>query len=130
MAAMIRHLAAVLVALLIPIQGYAAACAQICAANGRSHVGMSREVQNAGDHCHEAPAEAPKAPDAPQGPEEGDVPGPGLAKCCQAHVFAFDRAAGAAAPDAYRPAPSCFVVRYSSFIADEPSPPPIAVTAA
>jgi len=121
MAAMIRHVAAVLVAVLLPIQGYAAACAQICAASGKVHASMAHDSAHEADsHCHQEPAEAPAHPG------EGDAPNPGVAKCCQAHVFAIDRIAATTGPDKSHPVQVTFVARWSSFIADEPSPPPIA----
>ena len=120
---MIRYLAALLVALLLPVQGYAAACAQICAANGRAHADMAVDAQEGGGHCHEAPGEAPPPED------EGDASHPGLGKCCQAHVFVFDRAAAPAGPGNTQSPANPYVARWSSFIADEPLPPPIAFTA-
>jgi hypothetical protein len=121
MAAMIRHVAAVLVAVFLPIQGYAAACAQICAASGKAHASMADESAHEADsRCHQAPAETPAHPG------EGDAPNPGVAKCCQAHVFAIDHAI--ATPSLHEPHPvqAPYVARWSNFIADEPSPPPIA----
>ena len=121
MDAMIRCVAAFVVAVLLPIQGHAAACAQICAMGGKAHASMTAEGAHEGDeHCHQAPAET-----SPH-PEEGDTPNLGLAKCCQAHVFAVDSVAVATGPDKSPPGRATYVSAWSSFIADEPSPPPIA----
>ena len=62
----------------------------------------------------------------PSHPDEDGAPDPGVAKCCQAHVFAIDRAVATTGPGKSHPLQSPFVGRWSSFIADEPSPPPIA----
>ena len=119
--AMIRCVSALLVAVLLPIQGYAAACAQICAASGRPHAAVADEGAHEADgHCHETRAGTPAHPDG------GDAPDPGVAKCCQAHVFAIDRVTAATGPDKSHPVQARYVARWSSFIADEPSPPPIA----
>lgn len=121
MDAMIRCVAAFVVAVLLPIQGYAAACAQICAIGGKGHASMTADgAHEDDDHCHQAPAETTPHP------EEGDTPSLGLAKCCQAHVFAVDRVVVAAGPDKSHPVQANYVAGWSSFIADEPSPPPIA----
>jgi hypothetical protein len=115
---MIRSVAALLVAVLLPLQGYAAACAQICAASGNAHGAVADEVGGEADgHCHESPATAHH--------DEGGAPETGVAKCCQAHVFAIDRAVATAGPGLSHPIQASFVARWSSFIADEPSPPPI-----
>jgi hypothetical protein len=118
MTAMLRFVAALLVALLVPLQGYAAACAQICAAAGNGHGGTQAPVAAAHEgegHCHGEPAGTTEEPGAP-----------GLGgKCCQAHVFTVDFSAaisGSAPPLVVEPA---FVARWTSFIPDEPSPPPI-----
>ena len=122
---MIRTVAALLVAVLLPIQGFAAACAQICAANGKSHADMAMaETGEAGSHCHEALADVPPAGD------EGDLNHPSLAKCCQAHVFAFGSVVATARSEASLDLVTPYLARWSSFIPDEPSPPPIAFTTA
>ena len=120
---MIRYLAALLVAVLLPIQGYAAACAQICAANGRSHADVAAVDHEAGGHCHEVPAQPPPEEDA----DESHV---GLAKCCQAHVFAFDGVSAPAGQASGDFPETPYLARWSSFIPDEPSPPPIAFATA
>jgi hypothetical protein len=119
MGTMIRYVAALLVAVLLPLQGYAAACAQICAATGNAHGAIAEERGGEADgHCHESPA--------PAHHDEGGAPDSGVAKCCQAHVFAIDRVVATAGPDQSHPVQAPYVARWSSFIADEPSPPPIA----
>ncbi len=110
-----RILAATLFALLLPVQGVAAACAQICAQL----------------HAGEAVAEPQPAPGeavshghaAPEGPcHESDV---GAGKCCKAHTFLMDLPVPTVSA-----APAFFerdfsVARWTSFIPEEPSPPPI-----
>ena len=118
MASMARFIAAVMLAVLLPVQGYAAACAQICAATnaGLAHAGASAEDDG---HCAE---HAPK-PESKHGDGEASTLGAG--KCCQAHVFVLEQPAAAPILDRMPPAPATFVARWTSYIPDEPSPPPI-----
>ncbi len=109
-----RVLAALLLALVLPIQGWAAACAQICArvAHEREaavHVQheMPGTVDDEVDHGHCGKSEM------------------GAGKCCQAHVFMTP---DVHTPDAERPASAVvapFAAAWTSFIPEEPSPPPI-----
>jgi len=120
MAPMIRILASVLVAILLPVQGYAAACAQICAAAGKS-AGESRVAASDAEaaHCHGDGAAEPAG-----GHEHGSAPHSD-GKCCQAHVFAVDSPAVLAGSPEAGLAPTPLVARWTSFILDPPSPPPI-----
>ncbi len=121
----IRTVAVFLVALLLPLQGAAAACAQICA-----RVAMTQDaaVPNlANDAMHQGHETAPGHREAPaSGHDHCGQSELGAGKCCQAHVFAVDLP-GAAAPAAVRSFErGHFVARWASFIPEEPSPPPIA----
>ena len=109
-----RLFALLLLAVMLPVQASAAACAQIC-----------EQMRPAGDA---APVMDHAAHDTTSAPEhehchDNDL---GAGKCCQFHTFMF------AAPDfigvAKIPAvkPNAFIARWTSFIPEEPSPPPIA----
>lgn len=110
-----RILAAVLLALLLPVQGWAAACAQICARVGeeRRAAMMAAAQQNESseeedamhDHCGKSEM--------------------GAGKCCQSHVFVVQLPLlrmASAAPSFER---TLFVARWTNFIPEQPSPPPI-----
>jgi len=102
-----RVCAYLLLALLLPLQGLAGACAQICA------------VANA------APQEMPASADG-AGHEDCDKSDIGTGKCCQGHVYLAVQLASfdaAVTPALDRPA---LAQRWVSFIPEEPSPPPIA----
>lgn len=106
-----RWIAAFFLALLLPMQGLAAACAQICLqAQASQHVGAVHEGDGHG--CHEPSGQHDGAP-MPDG------------KCCHAHTFMMERASAAVvvAPASFQPLR--FVARWTSFIPEEPSPPPI-----
>lgn len=108
-----RLAAALLLALLLPVQGVAAACAQICAQLDAGHpvesVAAADSVAH-GSHDSEGPCHDPEM-----------VAG----KCCNAHAFLIDLpvATVAASPAFFERDFS--VARWSNFIPEEPSPPPI-----
>jgi hypothetical protein len=144
-----RILALLLLALLVPLQGYAAVCAQICALAGHSQAPAAMQhgepAAHHGDghaggdaHGHgDAPGhgEAPGhgGHDTAAALAQGDAPAHedcgesalGAGKCCQAHVVAIDQPNPAAAVEATAIAPGFFVARWTNFIPEEPSPPPI-----
>ena len=119
---MVRLLAILALALAVPLQAGAAACAQLCTSAAFGHAdAASVSAQVPGDaraDLHDAVAD-----DSLPGRhcDKPDASG----KCCQGHgamahasvhvpsvlIPAFDRAA--------------FAARWSSFIPEEPSPPPI-----
>ena len=119
MDAMLRFVAAAMLAVLLPVQGYAAACAQICAVtNGTAPAHQVATVAGEG-HCAEhAPKPAPSHGD-------GEDQTLGAGKCCQAHVFTVDQPASATSVERETPVRAGLAARWSSFIPDEPSPPPI-----
>ena len=119
MGAMLRFVAAAMLAVLLPVQGYAAACAQICAATMGSS--PAHQATGGGDegHC----AEHGPQPTSPHGDGEDH---PGTGECCQSHVFTVDQPASASRLERETPARATVVARWRSFIPDEPSPPPIA----
>jgi len=98
-----------LLAILLPVQGFAGACAQICA--------VAQHQPSPTHHGEAAPHE-----DC----EKSDI---GTGKCCQAHVYV---AAQPVAISTFEPpavARAFFVARWTNFIPEEPSPPPIGATA-
>ena len=101
-----RVLAYLLLALLLPLQGLAGACAQICA------------LANA------APHEVPATMDG-AGHEDCDKSDIGTGKCCQGHVYLAVTLAPVAAGEAPALEPAMLAPRWVSFIPEEPSPPPI-----
>lgn len=109
-----QRLAAVaLLALLLPVQGFAAACAQICAVVHQAH--HAEMMAATGDDDHGALAGHCGDSDM------------GAGKCCKAHTFLVDLAVPVvAAPPSFLEHTS-FVARWTNFIPEEPSPPPIAV---
>ena len=102
-----RAFAYLLLAVLLPIQGFAGACAQICAV-----------VSSA----HEMPVELDAGSPGHEDCGKSDI---GAGKCCQGHVYLGAPLATVPAslvPD-FQPQP--LVARWVSFIPEEPSPPPI-----
>jgi hypothetical protein len=100
-------LAYLLLALLLPLQGLAGACAQICA------------VANA------VPHEMPASMDA-TGHEDCEKSDIGTGKCCQGHVYLAVPLATPAVGEAPARERATLAPRWVSFIPEEPSPPPIA----
>jgi hypothetical protein len=112
-----RWAAAFVLMFLLPVQGLAATCAQICAKAQASQHALSAAEDPAGHHCH----------DSGDGRDDGvSVPD---SKCCHAHAFMVEPPAVTAgvAPPSFQALP--FVARWTSFIPEEPSPPPIASAA-
>jgi hypothetical protein len=100
-----RWLAAFLFALMLPVQGLAAACAQICLKGQVAHLMQASAVHDGGQvhDCHD-----------PAAPEEGTPPGEG--KCCHAHTFMMEPPAivtDVSVPDVQ---PVHFVARWTSYI--------------
>lgn len=105
-----------MLAILLPLQGWAAACAQICARVAEErHATMMQAMAQAQstsdddsalhDHCGKSEL--------------------GAGKCCQAHVFVAQLPVFAATiPDASF-VRTYYVARWTNFIPEEPSPPPI-----
>ena len=117
---MLRFVAAAMLAILLPVQGYAAACAQICAVTHDAAQAAMAGGEAGEGHCAEhAPKSAPTHGD-------GEDKTLGAGKCCQAHVFTVDQPASASRLEQSAHARVTLVARWSSFIPDEPSPPPIA----
>jgi len=121
-----RFLAAALLALMLPVQGWAAACAQICAQT--QHLSGDGAVDHAamGHAGHEAQDEASLAQDA--GGAGGSHCGSselGAGKCCQAHTFLVDATVLEiiGSHEHFAPVPS--VARWVSFIPGRPHHPPI-----
>jgi hypothetical protein len=110
---LLRLFAATLLALMLPVQGFAAACAQICAAvEQQRHAQMmatmadGAEGEQGAGHCGESSTQ-------------------GAGKCCKAHSFLIDLPIVAIdALPSFQEA-TCFVAHWTSFFPEEPSPPPI-----
>ena len=118
-----RTAAVLLLGLMLPLQGWAAACAQICALASASRDAVM--IQNAALHHADAPQQAPGS--APE--DSSDHCGKsemGAGKCCQAHIYLTQ-------PCSTSPSVSIpsferhqLLPRWTSFISEEPTPPPIA----
>lgn len=109
-----RLAAALMLAVMLPLQGWAAACAQICALAQQHHVaghdhsqaGIDTGDEPESDHCAKSHI--------------------GAGKCCQAHTFFVqlpEVLVVVSIPSFER---NPFVSRWASFIPEEPNPPPIA----
>jgi len=101
-----RLLAAALLALILPVQGLAAACAQICASVQDAQMAAAHEETGDGKHC------------------DNSI---GAGKCCKAHTFmiAVTEPASTAVP-----ASLDAVTRetaWASFIPEVPDRPPTSV---
>ena len=106
-----RVIAALLLAVLLPVQGLAAACAQLCLKAQAQHA-MAATGAEAVHDC--------------RGSGSGDEgPAPADGKCCHGHTF-NEPPSVAAAVSASSFEPPGFVARWTSPIPEEPSPPPIA----
>ena len=118
-----RTAAVFLLALMLPIQGWAAACAQICALASAGHDGVM--IHDAVPHDAHAQSAAPEAMPG-EGLDHCGKSELGAGKCCQAHTYL------AKAPTVFPHVsiPSFerhrFVSRWTSFVSEEPTPPPIA----
>ena len=132
---MIRLFAYLLLALMLPIQGYAAACAQICAIAAHEpaavdhgvmdHGDMDHGDMDHGDGDHHAMAHDGAHPGSTPAHEDCGESALGAGKCCQAHAYASAQAleVKSAEPESFAHAP--VAARWTSFIPEEPSPPPI-----
>lgn len=113
----LRWLAAILLALVVPTQAMAAACAQICMRSLAQATVPLADVAHSGDHadCHGKGEKG--APDPGGGQKSG---------CCHAHTFMMEPSVVATpvTPPSFEPLR--YVSRWTSFIPEEPSPPPIA----
>ena len=115
MSRFVRLTAALVLALLLPVQALAAVCAQICA-----QTQQERHAQVP------APAQEHAQDSADRHCTETDT-GMGAGKCCHAHTFLVDISSSTVAPAPATPVRTSFVARWASFIPEEPSPPPIAI---
>ena len=111
-----RLFATFLLALLLPVQGWAAACAQICAlANQAERAEMMAALDGetgsheASDHCANSET--------------------GAGKCCNAHVFLINVAVPAIEGCAAHEQFDAAVAHWVSFISETPYHPPIAPAA-
>jgi hypothetical protein len=111
----ISRLAATLVlAVMLPLQGWAAACVQICALVQQHHVeghehsdsGVDVDERQDSDHCTKSAI--------------------GAGKCCQAHMFFVQLPEVSVAVSIPSFERNPFIPRWTSFIPEEPNPPPIA----
>jgi hypothetical protein len=104
-----RWFAAVLLALLLPAQGWAAACAQICAQARSSHheAAMQSDADAATRHHCESNTQ-------------------GAGKCCQAHVFLVMASVPEFTGAHEHLTPDAAAAPWVNFIPDSPHHPPIA----
>ena len=111
-----RILAALLLAVLLPVQGWAAACAQICARVAEErHAAMMEAMAHV-----ESPSDEEAAMHEHCGKSEL-----GAGKCCQAHVFVAELPVFATAIRVASFERTHYVALWTSFIPEEPSHPPI-----
>ena len=116
----LRLFVALLLALAVPVQGAAAASMAIWMQAPAKVVVSDHADMGSGEHAtHAMPAD--------DGHEQGHC-GPGempSGKCCQAHAYVVQSPSGAirGEPQGFDPAPA--VARWTNFIPEEPSPPPI-----
>ena len=123
-----RWFAATLLALMLPVQGWAAACAQICAQAQQSRGDMAAEHAAMGHASHEE-HDASLAQDADgAGLSHCGSSALGAGKCCQAHTFLIDVTVLEVAGIHEHFAPESGVARWVSFIPDSPYHPPISVS--
>ncbi len=122
----LRSVAILLVALLLPVQGAAAACAQICAGfEAKMEASAATMDANLAHHGHEAtPATEDGAPVS--GHDHCGLSELGAGKCCEAHVFVVALPEATPAPAAASFGVHGFEARWASFFPEDPSPPPIA----
>jgi hypothetical protein len=111
----IRFFAALLLAFMLPVQGWAAACAQICAIGSDERHAVMMVVAH-------ADGDQDGAPDH----DHCDKSDMGAGKCCQAHTFMVELPIAVALGPIPSFEPHSFVARWTNFIPEEPSPPPIA----
>ena len=117
-----RLAAAVLLAILLPVQSAAAACAQLCAMaaldrQAEADSTTARDTHSHGAASHHDGAD-PHADHCGKSEMAAD-------KCCQAHTLMADLAVVPAAVSPPSFERSWFVARWTNFIPEEPSPPPI-----
>ena len=121
-----RFFAAALLALMLPVQGWAAACAQICAQGQQRHENAPVDHAAMGHAEHGAHHDASLEQDADDSGDSHCGSGVlGAGKCCQAHTFLVDVTVHAIAgiPEHFTPDPG--VARWISFIPEQPDHPPI-----
>ncbi len=115
MKAAIRLVAVLLLTVVLPVQGVAAACAQVCALAQAERHGTVITLAPAQDGTGEASDESHCG--------DSDVD---AGKCCQAHTLMVgEQGSMIRAPEAGHEH-DFLVVRWTNFIPEEPSPPPIA----
>lgn len=105
----VRAIAVSLLLLLVPVQGVAAACAQLCVKATHEHTMTADPVQPGASHHCDDPADA------------GEPGG----HCCHAQAFMMEPPLASAIVVPQSLEPSRFIARWTSFIPEEPSPPPI-----
>ena len=113
---LLRAIAILVLMVALPVQASAAACAQICAlAAGQAPAEEPHHASGSADHS------APGAGGTHEGCGKSEAPG----KCCQCHVFVVELTHSTPTPPLVCLVGSAFVARWTSFIPEEPSPPPI-----
>lgn len=118
----LRFMAALMLAFMVPVQAGAAACAQVCTAFMLQHQAGSSIADE-----HSANARASPHDDVGDGLMHGhhcdnsDAAG----KCCQGHTGMTQRTIAPSIVSIPAFEPYFFVARWTNFIPEEPSPPPI-----
>ena len=118
----LRFIAALMLVFMVPVQAGAAACAQVCTAFMLQH---QDEASDASEHSANAHASAQGNPgdDLMHGHhcDKSDAAG----KCCQGHTGMAQRTVAPSIVSIPAFEPYFFVARWTNFIPEEPSPPPI-----
>lgn len=116
----LRFIAALMLAFMVPVQAGAAACAQICTS---VMLEQHEAVDEQAVHAHDAePGDAGADLMHEHHCDKSDAAG----KCCQGHAGMTQRTIAASIVSIPAFERSFFVARWTNFIPEEPSPPPIA----
>lgn len=108
-----RFVAALWLALILPVQGMAAASAEISLeAQATVHDAVMADADESDGHHH-----------------CDDSTGPGDGKCCNGHTFMTEAPGALAAVFLPSFEHRLYVARWTNFIPEEPSPPPIVSSA-
>ena len=119
-----RFIAALMLAFMVPVQAGAAACAQVCTALMLHHQDESSDASELSANAHVSAQDAADD-DLMHGHhcDKSDV----ASKCCQGHTGMAQRTVAPSIVSIPAFEPYFFVARWTNFIPEEPSPPPIPI---
>jgi len=118
----LRFMAALMLAFMVPVQAGAAACAQVCTALMLQHQDESSMTNEHSGNAH-ASGHDNAGDELMHGHhcDKSDAAG----KCCQGHTGMTQRTIAPSIVSIPAFEPYFFVARWTNFIPEEPSPPPI-----